>query len=47
MASLAKGNFSLEDMRSQFQSILKLGSLNSFMSMIPGFGGEALTKGGE
>lgn len=47
MASLAKGNFSLEDMRAQFQSILKLGSLNSFMSMIPGIGGDVLSKGGE
>jgi signal recognition particle subunit SRP54 len=33
---LAKNQFSLEDMRSQFRQIKKLGSMNKLMGMIPG-----------
>ena len=45
--NLKQGHFSLRDMQSQFHSILKLGSLNSFMSMIPGVGNNLLSKGNE
>ena len=36
MEMLSKGKLTLRVMATQFQSVLKLGSLNSFMSMIPG-----------
>lgn len=39
-----KGQFVLRDLRSQFQSILKLGSLNNFMSLLPGVGTNLINK---
>lgn len=47
LEDLKAGKFTLRDLQSQFQSILKLGSLNQFMSMIPGMGSSILTKGNE
>jgi signal recognition particle subunit SRP54 len=45
--NLKSGNFTLNDLKSQYQTVLKLGSLNSFMSMIPGMGQNLLSKGNE
>ncbi len=42
-----KGQFSLRDLRSQFESILKLGSLNNFMSLLPGVGTNLINKDNE
>lgn len=44
---LKSGKFTLRDLQSQFQSILKLGSLSNFMSLIPGVGNSFLSKGDE
>lgn len=42
-----KGQFTLRDLRSQFESILKLGSLNNFMSLLPGVGTNLINKDNE
>ena len=47
LEDIKSGKFTLRDLQSQFHSILKLGSLNNFMSMIPGLGSSILTKGNE
>ena len=47
LEDIKAGKFTLRDLQSQFHSILKLGSLNNFMSMIPGLGTSILTKGNE
>eukprot|EP00357_Protocruzia_adherens_P002246 CAMPEP_0114997646 /NCGR_PEP_ID=MMETSP0216-20121206/15019_1 /TAXON_ID=223996 /ORGANISM="Protocruzia adherens, Strain Boccale" /LENGTH=526 /DNA_ID=CAMNT_0002362059 /DNA_START=20 /DNA_END=1600 /DNA_ORIENTATION=+ len=47
MESIGKGQFTLRNMYEQFQSVLKMGSLSHFMSMIPGVGQNLLPKGGE
>jgi len=47
LEDIKSGKFTLRDLQSQFHSILKLGSLNQFMSMIPGLGTSILTKGNE
>jgi signal recognition particle subunit SRP54 len=44
---LKEGKFTIRDLQSQFKSILNLGSLNQFMSMIPGMGTSILNKGNE
>ena len=44
---LQEGVFSLRDMKSQFESVLKLGNLNSLMAMIPGINSNLFTKGRE
>lgn len=44
---ILSGEFSLRDFQSQFKSILKLGSINQFMSMIPGLGNSVLDKNNE
>lgn len=47
LEKLKEGKFSIRDLQTQFNSILKLGSLNQFMSMIPGMGTSILNKGNE
>lgn len=47
LEKLKEGKFSIRDLQTQFNSILKLGSLNNFMSMIPGMGTSILNKGNE
>ena len=42
-----KGQFTMRDLRSQFESILKLGSLNNFMSLLPGVGTNLINKDNE
>jgi signal recognition particle subunit SRP54 len=42
-----KGEFTIRDLRSQFESILKLGSLNNFMSLLPGAGTGIINKDNE
>ena len=44
---LKEGKFTIRDLQTQFRSILNLGSLNNFMSMIPGMGSSILNKGNE
>ncbi|CAD8062770.1 unnamed protein product [Paramecium sonneborni] len=44
---LKEGKFSIRDLQTQFNSVLKLGSLNQFMSAIPGMGSSVLSKGNE
>ena len=39
-----KGQFTMRDLRGQFESILKLGSLNNFMSLLPGAGTNLINK---
>jgi signal recognition particle subunit SRP54 len=38
LENLKSGTFTLNDLKGQYSTVLKLGSLNSFMSMIPGMG---------
>ncbi len=47
MEQVKKGQFTLRDLRSQFESILKLGSLNNFMSLLPGVGTNLINKDNE
>ncbi|KRX09688.1 Signal recognition particle, SRP54 subunit, M-domain [Pseudocohnilembus persalinus] len=45
--NIMKGKFSFQDLYSQFQSILKLGSLSNFMSLMPGMGSGVLSPENE
>jgi signal recognition particle subunit SRP54 len=45
--NLQKGQFSLRDMRDQYQSVLKMGPLDKVVSMIPGLSSEIIPKGQE
>ncbi|KAJ8307719.1 hypothetical protein KUTeg_014729 [Tegillarca granosa] len=47
MKKLKQGQFTLRDMYEQFQNIMKMGPFSQIMGMIPGFGSDFLTKGGE
>jgi signal recognition particle subunit SRP54 len=47
LEQVKKGQFTLRDLRSQFESILKLGSLNNFMSLLPGVGTNLINKDNE
>lgn len=47
MDDIMRGQFSMRSLQSQFQSILKIGSINNFMSMVPGFGSQILDKNNE
>ncbi len=38
MERIQDGKFNFKDFKAQFQSVLKLGPLNQFASMIPGLG---------
>lgn len=47
LEKVKKGEFNIRDLKSQFESILKLGSLNSFMSLLPGAGTNLINKDNE
>jgi len=47
MARIQEGKFTYKDLKSQYQSVLKLGPLNQFASMIPGLGQQIMGKGNE
>ena len=47
MERIQDGKFSLRDLKAQYQSVLKLGPLNQFASMIPGLGQQLMGKGNE
>jgi signal recognition particle subunit SRP54 len=44
---LKKGEFTLGDMRAQYQTVNKMGSVNSIMSMIPGMSSQMMGEGSE
>ncbi|KAG2374062.1 hypothetical protein C9374_011141 [Naegleria lovaniensis] len=44
---IAKGIYTMRDMREHFTSIMKMGPLSQVMSMIPGFSEQLLPKGSE
>ena len=44
---LKHGHFTLRDMYEQFQNVRKMGPMSQIMGMLPGFGTDFLTKGGE
>jgi len=44
LKKVQKGEFTIRDLRGQFESILKLGSLNSFLSLLPGAGTNLINK---
>lgn len=45
--NLQKGQFSLRDMRDQFQSVLNMGPLSQVVGMIPGLNANLIPKGKE
>jgi len=47
MKKLRHGQFTLRDMYEQFQNIMKMGPFSQIMGMIPGLGGDFMTKGNE
>lgn len=47
MEKVKKGQFTIRDLRGQFESILKLGSLNSFLSLLPGAGTNIINPNNE
>ena len=47
MERIQEGKFSFKDLKAQFQSVLKLGPLNQFASMIPGLGQQLMGQGNE
>jgi len=47
MQQLQTGEFTFRSLQQQFQSVLKLGNINSFMSMIPGIGNSILSQTNE
>lgn len=47
MKKLKHGQFTLRDMYEQFQNIMKMGPFSQIMSMIPGLGGDFMTRGSE
>lgn len=47
LEKVKKGEFTIRDLRGQFESILKLGSLNSFLSLLPGAGTSLINKDNE
>jgi signal recognition particle subunit SRP54 len=44
---IQKGEFSLKDMKDQFQSVLNMGSLSNVVGMIPGLSSNLIPKGKE
>jgi len=44
---LKHGQFTLRDMKEQFQNIMKMGPFSQIMGMIPGFSQDFMTKGNE
>jgi signal recognition particle subunit SRP54 len=47
LEKVKKGEFNIRDLKGQFESILKLGSLSSFMSLLPGVGTNLINKDNE
>ncbi len=47
MERIQEGQFSYKDLKSQYQSVLKLGPLNQFANLIPGMGKMMMGKGNE
>lgn len=47
MAKMSKGQFTLRDMYKQFQSVMKLGSMDKVMGMIPGMPDYLIPKNGD
>lgn len=47
MERIQQGKFSLKDLKAQYQSVLKLGPLNQFASMIPGLGQQLMGQGND
>ncbi len=47
MESIQKGQFTMRDMRDQFQSVLNMGPINQVVSMIPGISSNLIPKGKE
>lgn len=45
--NITKGQFSLRDLRDQYNSVMKMGPLDKVVSMIPGISSELLPKGQE
>jgi signal recognition particle subunit SRP54 len=46
MGRIQEGKFSYRDLKTQYQSVLKLGPLNQFASLIPGLGQQLMSQGG-
>lgn len=46
MERISQGTFTYKDFRTQLSSVLKVGPLNNFMSMIPGLGQQLMNVGG-
>jgi signal recognition particle subunit SRP54 len=46
MERITQGNFTYGDFKTQLSSVLKVGPLNNFMSMIPGLGQQLMNVGG-
>eukprot|EP01050_Picozoa_sp_SAG11_P019648 SAG11_NODE_3168_length_2638_cov_1.787318_2_plen_73_part_00 len=47
MQKMMAGQFTLRDMYEQFQNIMRMGSLSTVMSMIPGMSESLIPKGKE
>ena len=47
MQNVAKGKFTLRDMRDQFENLMGMGSISKIMSMIPGFSNLPIPAGGD
>lgn len=47
MERIQEGKFDFNDLRAQFQSVLKLGPINQFASMIPGLGQQLMGGGND
>ena len=46
MGRIQEGKFSYRDLKTQYSSVLKLGPLNQFASLIPGLGQQLMSQGG-
>lgn len=46
MGRMQEGKFTYRDLKTQYQSVLKLGPLNQFASLIPGLGQQLMSQGG-
>lgn len=46
MSRIQSGKFTYRDLKTQYQSVLKLGPINQFASLIPGLGQQLMSQGG-
>lgn len=46
MGRIQEGKFSYRDLKTQYMSVMKLGPLNQFASLIPGLGQQLMSQGG-